>query len=172
MEREHFEARLEGVSLNGIWNYRVQERWWGPSAFLLFVELGEAVFGVIGPCTRRSVAQWSEPKISLPAGAGLWDRYHKSSILSWSWVCCTFLFLLSLDIKNWEAVSSKKGNAEESSEMLSNLEIGDLPTGYCLWITQGRSHCVPFEVSPLHYSWKNNIGLILCKDFVPAKETQ
>lgn len=79
MEKEHFEARLEGVSLNGIGNYRIQKSWWGPSAFLLFVELRKAIFGVLGLCIRKSVAQWSEPEIILSGGAGLWDRYYKSS---------------------------------------------------------------------------------------------
>jgi hypothetical protein len=41
--------------------------------------------------------------------------------------------LLLLDIKNWEPVSSKKENADESSKMLSNMKIvkvcvRDLPT--------------------------------------------
>lgn len=119
----------------GYGNYRTQENWWGPSAFSLFVELEEAVFGVLGLCIRKIIVQCSESKTSLWGGAGLWDRYCKSS--SWSQFCSTALCQLSLDIKTWEPASSKKGNAEESSETLSNLEIvrvcvGDPPTRHCL----------------------------------------
>lgn len=54
-----------------------QESWWAPSAFLLFVELGEAIW-----CSwtvhKEKCCTVVRTKNKL-IRAGLWDRYYKSS---------------------------------------------------------------------------------------------
>lgn len=55
------------------WNMELQDSrqnkvlpkgsWWGTFYLSLIGREGEAVFGILGQCIKKSVSQWSEPKI-------------------------------------------------------------------------------------------------------------